>query len=344
MSGSPAGRWKAELALVAIAFVWGSTFVLVKAALADVSTLLFLALRFLLAAVVLAAVYRRHLAGIVSAGPAGLWGGVATGLSLFAGYVFQTLGLRLTTPSKSAFLTGLAIPLVPLLGALLWRVAPKAVELAGTAVATAGMALMTLPAEELEINPGDLLTLGAAFFFALHLLAVAHFSPRDGFERLSLLQVFTVAALASATFWWAEERFLRWSDTLIAALGVTGLVATAAALTIQAWAQRRTSYTRTAVIFASEPVFAAATSFAVLGEALTAQGWAGAGLILAGILIVELKPLSGRAPARLSGPGTPPEPPEYNRQRGASDGSEQTGIPQTGRGRGGAARGSDRGG
>ncbi len=286
-------RWKAELALVAIAFVWGSTFVLVKAALEHISVLLFLALRFLLAAAVLGSIYRRHLAAIVWARPQRLWGGIATGLSLFAGYVFQTVGLRFTTPSKSAFLTGLAIPLVPLLSALLWRIAPKAAELAGLAVATAGMALMTLPAEGLEFNPGDLLTLGAAFFFALHLLAVGHFSPRDGFERLSLIQIFTVAALASATFWWAEDEFLRWSDTLIAALGVTGLVATAAALTIQAWAQRRTSYTRTAVIFAAEPVFAAGTSFAVLGETLTARGWAGAGLILAGILIVELKPLAG---------------------------------------------------
>lgn len=297
MSGVPTPRWKAELALVAIAFVWGSTFVLVKAALEDVSTLLFLALRFLLAAVVLGALYRRHLAEIVSARPGRLWGGIATGLSLFAGYVFQTLGLRLTTPSKSAFLTGLAIPMVPLLAALLWRAAPKAGELAGIAVATAGMALMTLPSEGLAMNPGDALTLGAAFFFALHLLAVGHFSPRDGFERLSLIQVFTVAALASATFWWAEERFLRWSDTLVAAVSVTGLLATAVALTVQAWAQRRTSYTRTAVIFASEPVFAAATSFAVFGEALTARGWAGAGLILAGILIVELKPRArGRPP------------------------------------------------
>lgn len=293
MSSLSSARWQAELALVAIAFVWGSTFVLVKAALEDISTLLFLALRFLLAAVVLGAIYRRHLAAIASSGPARLWGGVATGLSLFAGYVLQTLGLRLTTPAKSAFLTGLAIPLVPLLGALLWRTAPKAVEVAGIAVATAGMALMTLPEGGLGINLGDLLTLGAAFFFALHLLAVAHFSPREGFERLSLIQVFTVAALALATFWWAEKEFLRWSNTLIAALGVTGLVATAAALTVQAWAQRRTSYTRTAVIFAAEPVFAAATSFAVLGEALTGRGWAGAGLILAGILLVELKPLAG---------------------------------------------------
>jgi drug/metabolite transporter (DMT)-like permease len=294
LNGDSVSRWKAELALVAIAFVWGSTFVLVKTALEDISTLLFLALRFLLAALVLGAAYRRRFSGFLPGGAGRLWGGVLTGLCLFGGYVFQTLGLRLTTPSKSAFLTGLAIPLVPLLASLFWRIPPKLSELAGVAVATAGMALMTLPGGSAGINLGDLLTLGAAFFFAVHLLAVGHFSPRDGFERLSVLQVTAVAVLSLASFWWAETMFVNWSYTLLAAIAVTALMATAAALTVQAWAQRHTSFTRTAVIFAAEPVFAAATSFVVLGEVLTARAWAGAGLILAGILIVELKPFAGQ--------------------------------------------------
>jgi len=294
LSSRPAAAWKAESALVAIAFIWGATFVLVKQALEDTSTLLFLALRFLLAAAVLALAYRRRLAGSLSGGFGRLRSGLLTGLCLFGGYLFQTLGLRLTTPSKSAFLTGLAIPLVPLLASLMLRVPPTVPELAGIAVATAGMALMTLPEGSLAINPGDLLTLGAAFFFAVHLLAVGHYSPREGFERLSFLQVATVALLALATFWWAETPFLDSSLTLAGAIAVTGILATALALTVQAWAQRHTSYTRTAVIFAAEPVFAALTSFVVLGETLTGRGWLGGALILAGILIVELKPFSGR--------------------------------------------------
>lgn len=293
MSSRPA-RWRAEAALLAIAFIWGATFVLVKQALEDASTLLFLALRFSLAAAVLAAAYRRRLPCPRPGGAAALGGGLLTGLCLFGGYLCQTLGLRLTTPSKSAFLTGLAIPLVPLLAALILRVPPSVAELAGIAVATAGMALMTLPGGELAVNPGDLLTLGAAFFFALHLLAVGHYSPRDGFERLSFLQVVTVALLALGSFWWAEAPFLHRSLTLAGAVAVTGILATALALTVQAWAQRHTSFTRTAVIFAAEPVFAAGTSFAVLGETLTPRGWLGAALILAGILVVELKPFSRR--------------------------------------------------
>lgn len=293
MSPRPPLRWKAEAALLAIAFIWGATFVLVKQALADASTLLFLALRFLLAAAVLALAYRRQLPAASLGLGAPVRGGLLTGLCLFGGYLFQTWGLRLTTPSKSAFLTGLAIPLVPLLAALILRVPPTVAELAGIGVATAGMALMTLPGGELAVNPGDLLTLGAAFFFALHLLAVGHYSPRDGFERLSLLQVATVALLALVTFWWVETPFFRPSLTLLGAIAVTGLLATALALTVQAWAQRHTSFTRTAVIFAAEPVFAAATSFAVLGEILTPRGWLGAALILTGILVVELKPFSG---------------------------------------------------
>jgi len=293
VSGRAAAAWRAEAALVAIAFIWGATFVLVKQALEDASTLLFLALRFLLAAAVLLAAYRRRLRGLLTGGWDGLRGGLLTGLCLFGGYLFQTLGLRLTTPAKSAFLTGLAIPLVPVLAALLLRLAPSASELAGIAVATAGMALLTAPDAGVAINPGDLLTLGAAFFFALHLIAVGHYSPRDGFERLSVLQVATVALLALAGFWWAETPFLHSSLTLAGAVAVTGILATALALTVQAWAQRHTSYTRTAVIFAAEPVFAALTSFVVLGETLTGRGWLGAALILAGILIVELKPFHG---------------------------------------------------
>lgn len=301
MSRQAPVRFKAEAALLAISFIWGATFVLVKQALADASTLVFLALRFLLAAVVLALAYRRQLSAASLGLRAPIQGGLLTGLCLFGGYLFQTLGLRLTTPSKSAFLTGLAIPLVPLLAALILRVPPTVTELAGIAVATAGMALMTLPDSDLAINPGDLLTLGAAFFFALHLLAVGHYSPRHGFERLSLLQVATVALLALATFWWAETPFFHPSPTLLGAIAVTGILATALALTVQAWAQRHTSFTRTAVIFAAEPIFAAATSFAVLGETLTGRGWLGAALILAGILVVELKPLPGRR--RLAGRG-----------------------------------------
>ncbi len=289
-----AGAMRADLALVGVTLVWGSTFVLVKEALNDVSTLLFLAIRFTLAGSVLAAAYRGRLSGTLSHHGMKWKGGVLAGLCLICAYAFQTFGLRFTTPSKSAFLTGMAIVLVPLLSASVYRIAPRSSEVAGVAVALTGMALMTLEGSDFGVNPGDVLTLIGSLFFSAHILVLGHFAPRDGFERLSVLQIVTAAAVAWSTFWWVEESHIAWSGTLVAALCITGLLATAAAFTIQAWAQQRTSPTRTALIFALEPVFAAVTSFLVLGEVLGARALAGGALILGGVLFVELKPLQRR--------------------------------------------------
>ena len=105
-------RWRGELALVGVTFIWGSTFVLVKSALSEVSAILFLALRFTLAAVALTIIYRKGVRRD------GILPGLLAGGLLFIAYVFQTRGLELTTASKSAFLTGLSIPMVPLASSL----------------------------------------------------------------------------------------------------------------------------------------------------------------------------------------------------------------------------------
>ena len=141
---------RAELALIGVTIIWGSTFVVVKSALAEVSTFLFLALRFTVAALALGIIYRRAFRR------GSLAGGLLAGVLLFAAYVFQTLGLELTTPSKSAFITGLAIPMVPLLGSLVYRIRPRLFEVAGILIASFGMAFMTLPQGKLEISRSDL--------------------------------------------------------------------------------------------------------------------------------------------------------------------------------------------
>jgi drug/metabolite transporter (DMT)-like permease len=115
------------------------------------------------------------------------------------------------------------------------------------------------------------------------------------FEWLTLLQIGTCAVIALATFWWVETPVLRWNRQVVLALGVTSLLATALAFTVQTWAQRYTTPTRTAVIFALEPVFAWITSFVLTNELLSRRAASGAILILAGILLVELKPI-GRRP------------------------------------------------
>jgi drug/metabolite transporter (DMT)-like permease len=281
-------RVRAELALAGVTVIWGATFVLVKSALADVSTVLFLALRFSVAALALFAVYRSALKR------SGLWPGIAEGCLLFVAYVFQTEGLELTTPSKSAFLTGLSIPMVPLAGSLVYRIRPRFPEVAGVAIATVGMALMTVPAigfgsDAFAIGRGDLLSILCAVTFALHIVLVSHYAPLIGFETVAVVQIATAAVLGLGFFRFAEPvRFHPSAGVGIAVL-VTGLPATAVAFTTMAWAQRYTTATRSALIFALEPVVAWTTSYVLTGESLSLRGKAGAGLILAGVLMVEFK-------------------------------------------------------
>ena len=286
---SPIPLWWADLALAFIALIWGATFVLVKRALDDVSALLFLALRFTLATAALAIAFRGRY-GTARAGHK-LGFGMIAGLFLFLGYVFQTIGLRHTTASKSAFITGLSVAMVPLFASLVYKKAPAASEWVGIATATVGMALLTLPPGQLRIGLGDSLTAGCAVAFAVHIVAVGHYSPRIGVESLSLIQVATAALLGLATFWWEEAPRVKWTLEFMLALAVTALLATALAFTLQAWAQKHTTATHTALVFALEPVFAWLTSYLVAGETLTGPGVAGAALILGGILMVGLKPI-----------------------------------------------------
>ncbi|MDX2152754.1 MAG: DMT family transporter [Bryobacteraceae bacterium] len=285
-------RWKADVAIAAVSLVWGATFVMVKEALEDISTLLFLATRFSLGTAALWLVFRTRGGGVPN--PRAEWlGGLYSGLALLAGYVLQTAGLRLTTPSKSAFLTGLYIVLVPILGAFVYKREPKRLEVVGVILAGAGMALMTLPRGFTGVEFGDVLTIGCAVAFAVQILVLSRYSAGARYERLALIQIGTVAAGSLLTFWWAETPFVTWSSRVIWAIAVTGILATALAFAVQTWAQARTTATRAAIIFSLEPVFAGVVSALVGGEEFTRGTLAGAGLILGGILLAELKPTTG---------------------------------------------------
>jgi drug/metabolite transporter (DMT)-like permease len=159
----------------------------------------------------------------------------------------------------------------------------------GIAMATVGMGMMTLERAALRIGYGDLLTLACALAFAGHILVIGHYAGRVTFEGLALLQIATAAILAGSTFWWTEVPRIVWSGRVILTLAVTSLLATALAFAVQTWAQQYTTPARTALIFALEPVFAGLTSFFFFGERFMARAIAGAALILAGILTVELK-------------------------------------------------------
>jgi drug/metabolite transporter (DMT)-like permease len=285
-------RGRAELALFGITAIWGVTFVVIKAALADISPILFLASRFTVASAALWVICGRSvirsLRGRVRR-PA-FKAGLLAGALLFTAFAFQTEGLRLTAPSRSAFLTGLSIPMVPLLNSLVYRIRPRKFEVAGILIASVGMAMMTLPAGRFGMSTGDVLSLLCAVTFALHIVVVGRFSPMVGFEALAVVQVTFAAVLGilAAVLPGSPQRFHA-TPALAGAVLATGLLATALAFTAMAWAQQYTTSTRAALILALEPAMAWLTSYVVTGEVLTNRGKMGAGLILAGVLLVELR-------------------------------------------------------
>jgi len=283
---------KAEAALAINTLVWGATFVLNKAALQYISPMLLLTARFTLASMALLLLFRQTVRVQVTGRM--LAAGCLAGIFLFTGYVLQTVGLQSTTPTKSAFITGLTTVMVPLLGALVYKIKPRVLELGGVLAATVGMGLMTLEGPFGSISRGDLLTLFGAAAFAAHIVTVGHFSKSMGFELLSVAQVVAAAVSAMSLVWWVEPIRIQWQPVVIWAILITGLLCTAMAFTLQAWAQRFTTATRTALIYALEPVFAWATSWVVLGESLSGRAAAGAVLILAGVLLVEMKPFHVR--------------------------------------------------
>ncbi len=230
------------------------------------------------------------------------------GLLLFASYAFQTSGLQYTTPTKTAFITGLSVVLVPLLAALFWRKMVQPAAIVGVLLATAGLALWNIAGvrsgtrfgaystglallslnASLSVSRGDLLVLGCAVCVALHILTTGVFAPRADPIRLTAVQLLTVAVLSGlfALLW--ERPLALPSSSVWFAAAFTGLLASSFAFGAQTVAQRFTSATHTALIFVTEPVFAALFSYVMGREALTTRAWLGCGLILAGMLTAEL--------------------------------------------------------
>jgi drug/metabolite transporter (DMT)-like permease len=285
-------RLKADIALGIVSFIWGATFVVIKGALQDASPIVFVLLRFVLASLVLLGIFGRRSRLRALGLP---WAGTVTGFFLCAGYVFQTVGLNYTTPAKSAFITALSVVLVPLVLVVVLRQRLRLWTLVGVGAAVAGLFFLTVPAGQFSMAPGDVITLVCAVAFAGHIVAVGHYAPRYGVGGLAIWQVgaalaFAAVALPVVSLAGLEAPRLNWTPGLALALVVTAVLATAVAFSVQIWAQQFTSATHTAVLYSMEPVFAALTSYVVLGERLNSRGLLGAGLILAGVLLAELWP------------------------------------------------------
>jgi drug/metabolite transporter (DMT)-like permease len=271
----------ATLSLLLVTAVWGWTFVLVKDAVGEVGPFGFLAVRFFLASLFALPFWPRRKSA---------WRPAALlGVFLFAGYFFQTWGLRYTTAQKSGLITGFSVVLVPIFARLLG----ERVRLggwAGAALATAGVALLALAGNE-PLGPtsfGDFLTVLCAIFFAWYIALLAHYAKGEKASALLLGQlsvVFLLSLLGAAAF--GE---VRWpiSGKVWVSLLITGVFASALAYYVLAWAEARAGATKTAVILAMEPVFAGFFGWLLLGETLSPWQILGAVLVVGGILLASV--------------------------------------------------------
>lgn len=292
-------RIQADMTLTLCALVWGATFVTVKAALQHASVFVFMGLRFGFAAALMAIVFAATGRRLTRAE---IWPGVRIGLFMFGGYLLQTTGLLRTTPSKAAFITGFSVVLVPLLEAVFSRRRIHLWVWGGALGAFAGLYYLSVPPAGIrELNTGDLLVLGCAAMFAGHILLVGHYSRRRSVSALSFVQVattavFTLTALPAAALAGWEAPRAEWDAHLILAVFITAVLATAGAFSVQVWAQQYTTAAHAAILLTLEPVFAALTSYIVMHERLSKRGLLGGALILAGILLAELRGPTEAAP------------------------------------------------
>jgi drug/metabolite transporter (DMT)-like permease len=281
----------ALVALVGVTAVWGYTFLVVQDAIAHMPVMDFLAWRFLVASVVMIALRPTCLRNVTRLE---LLRGFGLGAILGLGYIAQTYGLRYTSAATSGFITGMFVVLTPVMSWILLRRKTNRNTWMVVALATVGLALLSLNGWSAGI--GELLTLGCAVFFAIHIVGLGEWSSQYEPYPFTLLQIGAVAmiSLIAATH---EGIALPPNPGVWGVIGITGVLATAVAFFVQTWAQSLVSATRVAVVLTMEPVFAGLFAVVIGGNRLTLRTLAGAACILAAMLIINLK--SGRSDTRL---------------------------------------------
>lgn len=282
-----ARRWLVTAALVAVAAVWGTTFVMVKGAVASYPVWSFLGLRFAVATVAFLVLFpsalRRLDRKVVGAG-------LIAGILLTAGYVFQTLGLApgMTSAGRAAFITGMFVVITPILQAMVLRRMPKWTAWVGVASAVVGLWMLSGGGGTGGWGVGDTLVLICAAAYSGHMIVLGSIGRGYDTRPLTLVQLATVTVVCGAVGLITEHPPVPTGAPLWTSLLVTGVLASAVAFAVQTYAQKHLSPTRTALILICEPAFGGLFAWLVAGEVLGPMGLVGAVLILVGMAASEL--------------------------------------------------------
>ncbi len=292
-------RFSGEMFLIIATIIWGGTFVIIKESLHDISTMLFIALRFIIALLILFPFLLNkkkqfHKKAII--------GGFLLGLLFFIGFATQTIGLKFTTATKSAFITGSSVIIVPILQTLMERKPPTKGAVIGTVLVFTGILFLSSGGNSIfsfisdlggNFNIGDFFTLLCAVFFAAYVVYLDLVSTKFGFWVTLTMQMLTTAVLGLLAailfdFTSIEALHIEITDYLIFGLIYTALFATLITTAILTKFQKIVTPTKAAIVYSLEPIFASVLAFFLLNEKITNFGFVGAVLIISGLFASEL--------------------------------------------------------
>lgn len=275
----------ADLILLLVALLWGTTFVGGKYALNYFTPLYIIAIRFIMAFIMMAIAFRKEL---VSLTRKDIRGGAIVGTVLFIAFGTQLIALQYTDAGKQAFLAGTYVVLVPFISWWLHKKRPDSSSFVGAFICFIGIGLLTLN-DSLSIGAGDSLTLLSSVFFAGHIISNGYFVDDIGPIKLTLVQFGTVALLATVSALIVEPFPTMVDPKGIYALIYLGVLCTGVAYFLQSIGQKYALSSHTAIILSLEAVFGSVLALFVLGEVFTFKMLLGCGSILLAILIIELK-------------------------------------------------------
>lgn len=275
-----------EIALVAVTMVWGATFLVIQIAMTHGGPAYFVATRFLAAAVVMALVFNRSLGGLTRTE---VFAGSLIGVALAVSYVLQTAGLQWISSSKSAFITALYVPIVPLLQWLVLGKPPRLLSWFGVVLAFIGLALLAGPeALQIGLGVGEVVTLVGAVAIASEIILISRYADRVDSKRITVVQLAACGILSLIYAALSGEPLPDLADGvwLISALGLA--IASAVIQFTMNWAQKAVSPTKATLIYAGEPVWAGIVG-RLAGDRLPPLAILGAAFIVSGVVVSELK-------------------------------------------------------
>jgi drug/metabolite transporter (DMT)-like permease len=276
---------QAEIYLLGIVVIWGSTFAIIKGILDQIMPFTFLAYRFFWAAFILGLIFWKRLKNIDKII---LRKGFLVGIFLFLGYTFQTVGLKYTTATKAGFITGLSVVLVPIISHFFIREKISKNSIIGVILAVIGLWFLNYNSSFI-FNFGDFLVLLCAISFAMHIISVGLYARKVDYVLLVIVQLTTVFVLSflMALFFERPGIHLYYPSGVWWSIILTGIFATALAFYMQNKFQRYSTATKTAIIFSGEPIFGAIFAYLLLGEKVGLIAWIGGLLIIFGMIISQ---------------------------------------------------------